>query len=333
MRVLLVRTDRLGDVLLSTPVARALKKADAANHVTMMVSPYTKPILDSSPHVDDVITYEEEQSDRELLRKVAGGNFDVAVILHPTLRLAWILARAGIPERYGTASRLYSFLFNRRIRLRRSVAGLHESECNLAMVEPLCGKSHDLLPEVFITDAERAETEDLLRRLVLNSKDFVAIHPGSGGSARDWPLHMFASLADAVMNRLGKKVLVTGGTDEVELVSRMTALMNGSPATLAGELDVRQLASVLQDAAVLVTNSTGPMHLATALGTPVVAVFCPMEGCNPARWGPIGEGNIVLRPDVPNCRDCVGEGCTHYDCMERVSVEMVLGAVERLLLQ
>jgi len=332
MRVLLVRTDRLGDVLLSTPVARALKEADARNHVTMMVSPYTKPILECNPHVDDVILYEEQQTSRELLDRVTGGNFDAAVILHPTFRLAWILARAGIPKRFGTASRLYSLLFNRRIRLRRSVAGLHESECNLAMVEPLCGKSQNLLPEVFITEAEKVKTGEVLRRLVLNSGDFVAIHPGSGGSARDWPLHMFASLADAVIDHLGKKVLVTGGPGEVELVSRMTALMHEVPATLAGELDVRQLASVLKDATVLVTNSTGPMHLATAVGTPVVAVFCPMEGCSPVRWGPLGERNIVLKPEVPTCRDCVGESCAHYDCMEEVSVEGALDAVERLLL-
>jgi len=297
MRVLLVRTDRLGDVLLSTPVARALKEADARNHVTMMVSPYTKPILECNPHVDDVILYEEQQTSRELLDRVTGGNFDAAVILHPTFRLAWILARAGIPKRFGTASRLYSLLFNRRIRLRRSVAGLHESECNLAMVEPLCGKSQNLLPEVFITEAEKVKTGEVL-----------------------------------VIDHLGKKVLVTGGPGEVELVSRMTALMHEVPATLAGELDVRQLASVLKDATVLVTNSTGPMHLATAVGTPVVAVFCPMEGCSPVRWGPLGERNIVLKPEVPTCRDCVGESCAHYDCMEEVSVEGALDAVERLLL-
>jgi heptosyltransferase-3 len=333
VRILVVRTDRLGDVLLSTPVARALKETDPRNHVTMMVSPYTKPVLDSNPHVDDVIVYEHEKKNRELLNSLSRGRFDAAVVLHPTFRLAWVLARAGIPARFGTASRLYSFLFNKRISLRRSVAGLHESECNLAMVEPLCGKTVDLLPEIFITQDERVEAARLLRSLALNSGDFVVIHPGSGGSARDWPLSSFASLADGIMTSLGRRVLVTGGPEEVELVGRMIAVMRERPASLVGSLDVRQLASVLREAEVLVTNSTGPMHLATAVSTPVVAVFCPIEGCDPRRWGPLGDGNVVLRPEVPNCKKCVGERCVYYDCMERVSVEAALAAVERLLLR
>jgi ADP-heptose:LPS heptosyltransferase len=297
----------------------------------MMVSPYTEPVLKFNPHVDDVILYEKEESDRELRSRMAQGRFDAAVLLHPTFRLAWIMVRAGIPNRFGTASRLYSLLFNRRVWLRRSIAGLHESECNLAMVEPLCGKTDDLLPEVYVSGAEKAETKEVLRSLALNSGDFVAIHPGSGGSARDWPYRSFASLADAVAVKLGKRVLVTGGPGEAELASKMTGLMHEPPASLVGKLGVRQLASILQEAAVLVTNSTGPMHLATAVGTPVVAVFCPIEGCSPSRWGPLGDRNVVLRPEVPGCSDCVGQRCAHYDCMEKVDVEDVLGAVERLL--
>jgi heptosyltransferase-2 len=332
VRILIVRTDRLGDVLLSTPVARALKRADALNHITMMVSSYTEPVLKLNPHVDDVIVYSQKEKDRELLSRLARGRFDAAVLLHPTFRLAWILARAGIPERFGTASRLYSFLFNRRIPLRRSVAGLHESECNLAMVEPLCGKVDDLLPEVYISGAEKAEAKEVLRSLALNSGDFVAIHPGSGGSARDWPLHSFASLADAVAVKLGRKVLLTGGPEEVGLTEEMMGLMRASPATLAGSLGVRQLASVLEEAAVLVTNSTGPMHLAVAVRTPVAAIFCPVKGCSPSRWGPLGDLSIVLKPRVSDCNDCIGERCVHYDCMDKVGVGEVLGAVEKLLL-
>jgi heptosyltransferase-2 len=201
------------------------------------------------------------------------------------------------------------------------------------MVESLCGKNNDLSPDFFLTDAEKKETEKVLRSLALNSKGFVVIHPGSGGSARDWPLRSFASLADAVETRLNRRVVVTGGPDETDLVSRMTSLMRKRPTTMVGSLGIRQLGAVLSESAVVVTNSTGPMHLATAVHTPVVAMFCPMDGCSPGRWGPLGGESIVLMPQVPTCRRCTGEKCSYYDCMEKVSVEEVLGAVERLLLE
>jgi lipopolysaccharide heptosyltransferase II len=331
MRILVVRTDRIGDVLLSTPVAGALKGASRENHVTMMVSPYTKPILENNPNVDEILVCSSTDKNGELARKLSRAKYDVAVLLHPTLRLAWVLARSRIPRRIGTASRAYSFLFNERIHLRRSLSNLHEAECNLAMVEPLCGKADSIRPELFVTEEEEALAEEKLASLGLNPGDFVAIHPGSGGSARDWPLRRFASLADAVESGLGKRVLVTGGPGEEELISRMMTLLKSRPARVSGESGIRLLAAILARASALVTNSTGPMHLATAVNTPVVSIFCPIKGCSPSRWGPLGTRSEVLMPRVPVCERCIGDRCKHYDCMEKVGVEQVLEAVGRVL--
>ncbi len=331
MRILVIRTDRIGDVLLSTPVAGALKKVSEENHVAMMVSPYTKPILENNPNVDEIVVLRPTEKNGDLARRLSRGRYDVAVLLHPTLRLAWVLARSGIPRRIGTASRVYSFLFNERIRMRRSLANLHEAECNLAMVEPLCGKANSIHPEVFITEDEKALADERLASLGLNSGDFVAIHPGSGGSARDWPLQRFAGLADAVESNLGKRVLVTGGPGEEELISRMMSFLKSRPARIVGESGIRVLAALLARSSALVTNSTGPMHLATAVGTPVVSIFCPVRGCSPKRWGPLGTRNAVLMPDVPVCERCIGDRCRYFDCMGEVEVERVVEAVARLL--
>lgn len=331
MRILVVRTDRMGDVLLSTPVPRALKKACANDHVTMMVSPYARPVVEKNPYVDDIFEYASDESDHDLIGRLKRRNYDVAILLHPTFRLAWVLARAHIPRRIGTASRLYSVLFNERVFLRRSVSTLHEAECNLAMVKGLCEVGEDWFPEIFIDDEERNSARESLKKLGLNSKRFAVIHPGSGGSARNWPVHCFSSFADAVDSRMGMKVLVTGGPGEEELVSKMTSLMSSTPVTVIGGFGIRELAAVLESARLLVTNSTGPMHLAAAVGTPVVAVFCPLVGCSPSRWGPVANGNVVLMPDVATCKKCIGEKCVYYDCMERVSVDSVLGAAESLL--
>lgn len=331
MRILVVRTDRMGDVLLATPVPRALKMASADDHVTMMVAPYARPVLEKNPYVDDIFEYASDESDRDLIGRLKKGNYDVVVLLHPTFRLAWVLARAGIPRRIGTASRVYSVLFSERISLRRSVSTLHEADCNLAMVKSFCKTSEDWLPEIFIDDAEKKSARENLEKLGLNSQRFAVIHPGSGGSARNWPVHCFSSLADAVQSGMGMKVLITGGPGEERLVTEMASLMSSTPVTVSGGFGIRELAVVLENARLLVTNSTGPMHLAAAVGIPVVAIFCPMVGCSPRRWGPLGNGNAVLMPDVVACKKCIGEKCVHYDCMERVSVDSVLGVAESLL--
>lgn len=332
MRILVVRTDRMGDVLLSTPVPRALKRNSRDYHVTMMVTSYTRPIVEKNPHVDEILEYDSRERNRDIITRLKRGKYDVAVVLHPTPHLAWILAEAGIPRRIGTASRLYSFLFTERIPIRRSVSGLHEAECNLALVKSLSGAVEKVLPEIFIDDMERDEADKRLESLGLNSGGFVVIHPGSGGSARGWPVQSFASLADAVSSRMGTRVLVTGGPGEGKLVSEAAALMSSAPVAMAESLGIRELAPVLGSASVLVTNSTGPMHLATAVDTPVVAIFCPIVGCAPSRWGPLGDRNVVLIPDVPSCKRCTGERCVYYDCMSKVSVDSVLGAVEKLLI-
>jgi len=333
MRILVVRTDRMGDVLLSTPVPRALKEDPRDYHVTMMVTPYTRPIVEKNPHVDDIFEYDSEERNSDLIARLKRGKYDAAVVLHPTIRLAWILSRAGIPRRIGTGSRLYSFLFTERVPIRRSVSGLHEAKCNLAMVKSLCEAGEKVLPEIFIDNRERNEASKRLESFGLNSRAFVVIHPGSGGSARDWPVRSFASLADAVSSRMGKKVLVTGGPGEEKLASEVASLMSSCPVAMAGSLGIRELAAILGSAGALVTNSTGPMHLATAVDTPVVAIFCPIVGCSPSRWGPLGDGSVVLIPNVPSCEGCPGEKCVYYDCMSKVSVDSVLGAVEKLLIQ
>lgn len=330
MRILVIRTDRMGDVLLSMPVPKALKKASRENTVIMMVAPYTRPIVEKNAYVDEIVEYDPGESIRSLAKRLKNGRYDIAVLLHPTLHLAWALARAGIERRIGTASRVYSFLFTDRVPLRRSVAGLHEAQCNLAMIKDICDAPDDPVAEIFLDEEERAFAKRKLESLDLNSKEFAVIHPGSGGSARDWPIHCFADLAEAVSSETGLKTLVTMGPGEEELVSTMTYLIHGHPTKVMGSLGVRELASVLENAKVVVTNSTGPMHLATAVSTPVVAIFCPIIGCSPSRWGPLGKVNAVLMPEVAPCKRCVGARCVHYDCMETVKVKSVLEAVKRI---
>ncbi|MBI3599708.1 MAG: glycosyltransferase family 9 protein, partial [Nitrospinae bacterium] len=161
----------------------------------------------------------------------------------------------------------------------------------------------------------------------------VGIHPGSGGSARNWKPEKYAELADKIIDKTGAVIFVTGGTGEEELLDRIVSSVKGKVVKYISYDGLKELSAVIKRFNVMVGSSTGPIHIATAVGTPVVSIYCPIFVCQPKRWGPIGEKDIAIVPDVPFCKKCVFEKCKYYDCMDRISVDRVFEEVEKRLLR
>lgn len=322
-RILLARTDRIGDVVLSLPAASLIKNRIPGTVVHFLTRPYTAPLAAMAPDVDEVIT-DQGQGAWGLSRKLATGGYDAAVVLHPTGRLAWALLLAGVPVRAGTAYRAYSLLLNRRILLHRKDSPSHELELNLEMVCRGLGLGGEdpnrqaYRPKIVISPERKAEAKTLLG---LSSKSLVIVHPGSGGSARDWPLANFANLLDR-LSAEGFELAVTLGPGEERLRQTIEPMLSCRVRWVSG-LDLGQLAAVLSLAKLVVSNSTGPLHLATAVGSRALGIYCPVEPCLPRRWGPYGPGHGAMIPNVSTCRKCVGSKCRHWDCMELLTVEMV----------
>jgi ADP-heptose:LPS heptosyltransferase len=333
MRILIVRTDRIGDVILSTPVIRNLRRAFPEAHLAFLVSPGSREVVEGHPDLDEILVDDAEGAHRggggfiELRGTIREKRFDAAVVLHPTLRLAMLAALAGIPLRVGTGYRAYSALFNRRLREHRRRGPKHELQYNLSLLEPLGIRPVELAPRVCLAPGDRAVAERVLEARGLSRRPFIIIHPGSGGSARDWPLGYFAQLADRIQRDLGVRVLVTGGEQEVGLVGRMVDLTETRPAVVVGETTLKQLGALMERAELFVSNSTGPMHLAAAVGTRVLAFFPTLFGCRARRWGPWGEGHIVMEPPVPECPRCEPEKCRYGDCMRMIAVEDAFGRI------
>ena len=333
MRILVVRTDRIGDVLLSTPVLSVLREQDPACHIAMLVSHYAAGAVEGHPALDEIVI--DEQSGRHrglrgffrLVGDLRGRRFDAALVLHPTARVALACRFAGIPERIGTGYRLYGPLFNRRVYEHRKDARRHEVEYNLRMVRALFDTAGTAAPVMQVPDEARRSVENRMRRWrVLPEDPLVLLHPGSGGSARIWPAGSFAALADR-LTESGVRVVVTGSAEERTLVDQVAGSRSDSVVQVAGELDIKELAALLKASTVCVTNSTGPLHIAAAVGTPTVALFCPIKPCSPTRWGPFGDDHDVLMPEVPACPRCIETACPYFDCMERISVDDVYQTV------
>jgi len=346
-KFLVVRTDRMGDVILSTPVLEAIKSSFPESYVAIMVSPYTKDIVKNNPHLDDVIIDDYKNRPQgikgffRLVKEVKNERFDVCILLHPTFRLAILLFLSGIKYRIGTGYRWYQIFFNRKIYQHRKTILKHEHEYNLDMLRPLGIGSPRILPKVYLSDSEENLAERIFEDFEIKKSEFgsvrenllVAIHPGSGNSSLNLPIKRFAQAADILIENMKAKVIITGTEQEKEIVNLMESYMRNKPVNLVGRTNVRQLASLLKKCDVLISNSTGPMHLSAALGTPTVAIFCPLFVAGPIRWGPCGEGHEVISPPVPICFKCKPKTCPYYDCMEKIKAEEIVSRVKMVLKQ
>ncbi len=318
-KFLLVRTDRLGDVILSTPVATALKKRWPDAHVTFLARRYTAEVLRCHPHVDEII---EPGDSASLIATLREKKFDAAIMLHPRPQLAWAIWRSGIAQRIGTGYRWYSFLFNRRVFEHRKNAARHEAEYNLRLLRPLGIADAPVEFHFSLSPNERERIDAKLKALGAGAHPFI-LHPGSGGSARDWPPENFARLADR-LQETGAQVMLTGATNETDLINEILQLTQTKPISLCGRLSITELAVLCQRAAVFVSNSTGPLHLAVMVGAPAVAFYPPIQACRPERWGPYGRSAEVLMSQQDECGRCRGAKTKICDCMQAISVQAAL---------
>jgi ADP-heptose:LPS heptosyltransferase len=326
-KILIVRTDRIGDVLLTTPVSTALRQAYPQARITWLVRPYAAPLLVNNPDVDQVLI-DHGQSAGALAAELKKEQFDAAIVAFPRWRIAWAVWRAGIPRRIGPASKVYSVLFSNPVWQHRSEGKKHEADYNLELLEPL-GVSFKRFPTRFVlTDDERRMARKILESHRISfSKPIVALHPGSGGSSARWPLTHFMALGDK-LQAAGCDVVVTGGPGE-DYQYIMIDHMHPIPVFIAaGSVSLRELAALYSWMDLVVTNSTGPLHLAVALEVPTVSVFSPIPTCHPRRWGPFpaffeqkSEHQVLVAP----IQEEQGEG---QEDMSAVSVEAVWRACE-----
>jgi ADP-heptose:LPS heptosyltransferase len=321
--ILVVRTDRLGDVLLTTPVSTALRAFAPRAKISWLVSPYTAPLLEHNPDVDRILL-DRGDSVRALADRIRAERFDAAVVAFPRWRVVRALWLARVPVRIGPASKVYCILLNRRIRQHRSRGTKHEADCNLELLGPL-GAPFKRYPTryVAIGDEREAARRFLEGAGVSGARPLAVLHPGSGGSSARWPLGHFAALGNALAAD-GCDLVVTAGPGE-EFRSGMAAVMRRPPVFVAGgSVSIRGLAAILSLADLVVTNSTGPLHLAVALGVPTVSVYSPLPARRPERWGPYPafvEGDGKHRVLVAPLR---GSGSKAVEDMEAVTVEEVL---------
>ncbi len=357
-RILVARPDRIGDVILSTPVIAALRKHYPNATITFLVRDFVAPIVRNVPGVDSVFIYDPDGRHSgvggffRLMEELKAQDFDVSIVLHSTLRLAAALFGVGVPNRIGPLSKPHSYIFyNRGSRQRRSQVEMHEADYNLQLLRKLGIRvgSHKLPSRIGVSAERKAWAKRWLaeqgwdrqvREEKGDGKRLVAIHPGMGGSALNWPENYYLELARAIVKE-GHEVLFTGGPGEGPLLERMkiqAAKTENNVLIYGGDKSgsVDHLAALFGEVDLVVAPSTGPLHIAVALGKPVVTFYPPIRVQSAIRWGPYiedSEGAGILVPEVYCGEDfkCRGPKCNYFPCMKMITPREALGEVLRLL--
>ncbi len=330
------RTDAIGDVVLTLPVAGRLKQLFPGCRVLLLGRTYTRAVAEACPWIDDFVNLDELQQrpPNQQVAALRALGADTIVHVFPDKHLARIAWLAGIRQRIGTRNRWFHWLTcNRLVKLSRRHSDLHESQLNLALLSPLGETAALSLPEVaaLVKLSPTVPLRPALRELLAarTPKQLnVVLHPRSRGSAREWGLPHFGQLA-RLLHAAGHRVFISGTAAEgAELRDWLAEHQPYLAADLTGQLELPEFLALLATADGIVAGSTGPLHLAAALGRHALGLYPPIRPMHPGRWAPLGPHADYLVFDRPACQDCRAQpaACT---CIKALEPALVLARVQQ----
>ena len=335
-RILVRGVNWVGDTILSYPTVQQLKAFFPKSHLAVLVPSYLVDLWKTFPSVDEIIPFQKKAGigsiweDMNLSQSLKERNFDLAVILPRSFRSAFHIYLARIPIRVGYRDEWRSLFLTHGIRRTQEVLRGHRVHYYWKVIEPFGKIERPPSPQIFLREEDRMWADRALKDLdIPDGKPLIGMNPGATyGLAKCWPPDRFGELGKRLADKWQAKVLLFGKVEERPIVYEVLRHLGAKGIDLTGKTGLLQLAAVLERCSLLVTNDTGTMHIATAVGTPVVALFGPTPRL---RTGPWGEGHVVVSKDAP-CSPCWKRVCpTDHRCMEGITVEEVEEAVDQQL--
>ncbi len=336
-KILLVRTDRIGDVVLTTPAIRALRKHFPASYLAMMVQPYTAGLIKNNPYLNEVIIYDKKGKHKSILSslkfagELARKKFDLVFIFHPTNRVNIITFLAGIPERIGY-NRKFGFLLTRKIKDEKYKGEKHEIEYNLEVIKARRVDASDKEPEIFLSDEDKRYAEIFLKENQLNGNvPLVVLQPGASCPSRRWPVENFAEVGMKLKEVCPINFMIIGSDEESYLLEELKKLLGGKAIVVQG-MDLGKVAAIFKKVDLFISTDSGPAHIAAAVKTPGIVIFGRKQpGLSPRRWGPWGNNQVVFHKDV-GCDTCLAHNCDKgFKCLKAVTPQEVFKAAQNIM--
>lgn len=334
-RILIVRLDRLGDVLLSTPVIKAVRDAYPESHIAFMVRPYAREVVEGNPYLDEVIVYDKAKGllgIASVISTLIRRKFDLAIILHPTARTHLVTYLARIPERVGL-DRKMGWLLTKKIPHTKQYGLRHEIDYTLEILRHLGIEPRGRILHMPADERSEDGVAKLFSERGITPKDtLVVMNPGASCRSKRWIAERFAQVGDILAQKHKAKVVLISARADKGCADAVARAMKSPCANLAGMTTVSDVASILRHAKLFISNDSGPVHIACSVGTPVIALFGRSDrGLGPKRWGPSNKEDVVLHKDV-GCAVCMAHNCSRgFKCLEAITVDDVLAAADKIL--
>jgi len=344
-RILIRGTNWLGDAVMTTPAMARLRASFPESHIALLATPLTAGLFRESRLVNEVIEYRRREAGVkaffDTVGQIRSGGFDVALLFQNAFEAALLASLGGISLRIGFAEQGRSALLTHKLHRGAEHRNRHQTNDYLDIVaecERVClGQNfkpviEQPLPSLVATSAQRqAAREKLQHFAITNHHPLIALNTGATNSrAKCWPADRFAELADRLADDLKAQVILIGGTAEQDYADQVTRLTKRTGAiNLAGETSMSELIGLLAESDLLVSNDTGPAHVAAALGTPTLTIFGPT---NEFETSPTGRRSKLIRADNIECARCMHRDCPiDHRCMTWLATDTVFDQARKLL--
>jgi lipopolysaccharide heptosyltransferase I len=327
-RILIIKPSAIGDIVHALPVLNLVRKKWPAAKISWLVTTSCAGLLDGHPQLDEVILFNRKRFAHtwrsptaalalwKFARGLRSRKFDLVIDLQGLLRSGWLSWEAQAPVRIGpNHAREFGWIFyTDRVPVSWE---WHAVERYLAIATALGCGSEPVEFHFAINDEDRAS----VAAMIPDGKRFAVLLPGTNWPTKNWPIEHFAACVDPLKSRFGLDTVIAGGPGDAALAAQIAGL------NLCGKTSLRQLVALLERADLVIANDSGPMHIAAALGKPLVSPYGPT---NPDRTGPFRRMDAVIRVDIP-CSPCYSRKCSHQSCLKWLSVESVMAhAAEQL---
>ncbi|MDO9229607.1 MAG: lipopolysaccharide heptosyltransferase II [Syntrophales bacterium] len=335
-KVLIRGTNWIGDVVMTLPAVAAVRKTWPGARISVLAKPWVAEVYRLSADVDDVIVFEEPGRHAgiggklRLARELRGVGFDCAILLQNAIEAAIIARLAGIPFRAGYNSDGRGLLLTHAVRRTEAIRRVHQIDYYTEMVQALgctpAGRDVHLRPGRDYDDLAEA----LFRRFgIAGNRPRIGLAPGAAyGPAKKWFPERFAAVADRLGGESGSQTILFGSAGDRESAAAVQGSARHPLIDIAGMTNLKEAIALIARCSLFISNDSGLMHVAGALGVPTIALF---GSTNPVTTSPVGERSVVIHHDV-DCSPCLKPVCpTDFRCMELIGVEEVCAAARKLL--
>ncbi|MEW6619388.1 MAG: lipopolysaccharide heptosyltransferase II [bacterium] len=336
-KILIIRLSSIGDILLSSPLIRLIRKRFPDAEIDMVICAEFEELVSANPNINQVILFDRKTGIRGLLRlckKIKEKQYDLIVDIHKKLRSLVICLTSGAKQKVSYNKHSFLRFLLVKFKINRYSNTPYMANLYLKSIERFGVEDEGQGLEFYITPSKEAVILELLRSEGISKEDIlIGIAPGAYWATKKWPKERYIELANWLIQNKKSKIVIFGGKDEVELSQEIKLALFNKPIVAAGRLSLMETAALLKRCKVLITNDTGIMHISVAVKTPVVAIFGPTV--KEFGYYPYRGANRVISKDLP-CRPCSTKGSSKcpiktFDCMRLISSNEVLEAVKELL--